>query len=104
MSACRCFALYSIADLSPSSPEFRGQDLNLRPPGYEPGELPLLHPGPVQFTVGGRQLAAKTGCCLFCLRPSANCLLLLPLAARVAAEHAGRGELPELVADHVLGD
>src|SRR5207245_11522436 len=25
--------------------EFRGQDLNLRPPGYEPGELPLLHPG-----------------------------------------------------------
>ena len=25
--------------------QFRGQDLNLRPPGYEPGELPLLHPG-----------------------------------------------------------
>src|SRR5262249_37008943 len=25
--------------------KFRGQDLNLRPPGYEPGELPLLHPG-----------------------------------------------------------
>ena len=25
--------------------EFPGQDLNLRPPGYEPGELPLLHPG-----------------------------------------------------------
>src|SRR5437016_5573948 len=27
------------------APQFRGQDLNLRPPGYEPGELPLLHPG-----------------------------------------------------------
>jgi hypothetical protein len=24
---------------------YRGQDLNLRPPGYELGELPLLYPG-----------------------------------------------------------
>src|SRR4051794_79409 len=29
--------------------QFRGQDLNLRPPGYEPGELPLLHPGTSDF-------------------------------------------------------
>src|SRR6185503_12770279 len=56
--------------------DFRGQDLNLRPPGYEPGELPLLHPG---------------------------VCLLLALAAAVAAEQAGRRELAELVPDHVLG-
>ena len=27
-----------------SGPELRGKDLNLRPLGYEPNELPLLHP------------------------------------------------------------
>src|SRR5271170_3029854 len=72
MSAKRCFALNSIAcpsqrrsekgvgDRCRNGPKgathndprplfgpthFRGEDLNLRPPGYEPGELPLLHPG-----------------------------------------------------------
>ena len=25
----------------------RGQDSNLRPLGYEPNELPLLHPAPI---------------------------------------------------------
>src|SRR5438552_2430778 len=56
MSACRYIALYSMTSsiahrpACPSRPDnltckFRGQDLNLRPPGYEPGELPLLHPG-----------------------------------------------------------
>ena len=27
-----------------SRPGLRGKDLNLRPLGYEPNELPLLHP------------------------------------------------------------
>src|SRR5438552_9041606 len=65
MSACRYIALYSMTSsiahrpACPSRPEnlapkFRGQDLNLRPPGYEPGELPLLHPGigALRFGIG----------------------------------------------------
>src|SRR5438046_7394675 len=71
MSANRWWALNSMS----TSSQFRGQDLNLRPPGYEPGELPLLHPGT----------------CLF-----------LSLTAAVAPEDTGRGELTHLVADHVF--
>src|SRR5882724_9276248 len=44
--------------------KFRGQDLNLRPPGYEPGELPLLHPG-----IGGSTLILEI---LFKLERSAG--------------------------------
>src|SRR5205814_7552464 len=41
-----------------SRPRLRGKDLNLRPLGYEPNELPLLHPAVfIHYTVldGGRQ-------------------------------------------------
>jgi hypothetical protein len=34
-----------------SRPELRGKDLNLRPLGYEPNELPLLHPALELFTI-----------------------------------------------------
>src|SRR5437899_12919762 len=37
--------------------KFRGQDLNLRPPGYEPGELPLLHPGINPYLTAGAAAA-----------------------------------------------
>src|SRR5262245_61462555 len=46
-SPCQCSRL-SVCTTHhgrPTTDKFRGQDLNLRPPGYEPGELPLLHPG-----------------------------------------------------------
>src|SRR5579883_588063 len=67
-----------------SVPKFRGQDLNLRPPGYEPGELPLLHPGP-------------------CKRSACARSLFLPLAAAVTLEGPRRGEFAQFVADHVFG-
>src|SRR5262249_39957636 len=88
ISAKRWLARYSITSLSVSR-HFRGQDLNLRPPGYEPGELPLLHPG-----------AGLVG------QPDLHSPILfrgLALAAAVAAEHPGRREFAELVTHHVLG-
>src|SRR5690349_17350727 len=90
---------------------FRGQDLNLRPPGYEPGELPLLHPGPNHFRFSIFNF--RLPCRFLLLAKEAkspvnrkskieNRKLLLPLAAAVALEDPCRGKLPELVADHVL--
>lgn len=62
--------------------EFRGQDSNLRPPGYEPGELPLLHPGikVSLLSAGGF------------LRPA------------VSAKSPCRGKLTEFVSYHVFCD
>src|SRR5205814_4281943 len=34
-----------------SRPRLRGKDLNLRPLGYEPNELPLLHPAMMVFII-----------------------------------------------------
>src|SRR6516162_26589 len=64
--------------------KFRGQDLNLRPPGYEPGELPLLHPGIVA-------LLCRCGC-----RRGFRS------AARMSFEHAGRRKFAQLVANHIF--
>ena len=35
-----------------SRPKLRGKDLNLRPLGYEPNELPLLHPAVLLQYIG----------------------------------------------------
>src|SRR5713226_1667622 len=63
-------------DTSRHVTDFRGQDLNLRPPGYEPGELPLLHPG--IYFAGGVDAAAAAAA-TFALTP------LCPRKIRVGA-------------------
>src|SRR6516225_7404761 len=65
--------------------QFRGQDLNLRPPGYEPGELPLLHPGII---------ASLCRC---------GCRRGFRSAARMPLEHTRRREFTQLVANHIFG-
>src|SRR5262249_34906555 len=85
-----------------SSYYFRGQDLNLRPPGYEPGELPLLHPG-IDFYLPQAPLAGRLGgrCPPSCSgsRSSRG----LGFASAVAFENPRRGEFAQLMANHVLG-
>ena len=39
----------------------RGQDLNLRPSGYEPDELPLLHPAIIKFYIYLKKMAEAVG-------------------------------------------
>ena len=44
---------------NPSS--WREKDSNLRPPGYEPGELPLLHPAKNDAGTGGSDWSSDSG-------------------------------------------
>ena len=39
----------------------RGQDLNLRPSGYEPDELPLLHPAIIIFNFAEEKMEEVEG-------------------------------------------
>ncbi len=54
----------------------RGQDSNLRPLGYEPNELPLLHPAPIRLCAPTRRAKRRTnaGVLKTCALPTEPCL------------------------------
>src|SRR5688500_5508791 len=73
--------LFRISDFEIRIFNFRGQDLNLRPPGYEPGELPLLHPGMYQVLAGAAAFLLPL--CPLKVRVGANSPSLCPIISSV---------------------